>query len=678
MIKISKMLEMYNYDYFVLEVSKAKQHKMELLHVIIKSGPSPRPLAWSLEVSSTQHGEDWRMIRAFGDRDHCKKLWDLRPDRRRRKARGTKRAKEKLTCSTQFANPKPLENGETFTGRCTWALAKVCRPGGCACHSVPRTPRLTHTTPEQNVTVCTEPAEVIASDAVLVPSGNLVSLVTSLRMTALAGNVESVPLMMWEIFCASIVRRNQLVECTCHPGFSGPKCEWCEDVNAVFPNCLLEATTPACKCDPRGIVDPSRVVLPLGEAWIISDAAANETLEPSIDEEGKPFLITYEVEGWESFYWLSRSWSGGQLESYGGEIRASLYWGVARGDTGGSPTVGPDLSLNADLIEGMWYSEGEAAPVSRSQLMAVLADLSAVMIRAHFHNDQDEVAREVCSCPTGYEGSHCSECSWTHVRIHRATGTSPTFECVPCPCNMHASCTTVNGVCGPCQHNTTGLHCERCLPGFYGNPVTGGCKRCACPLYDAANNFSPNCALAGPDGDEYVCTQCPDGYAGDHCEICDSGYWGSPQTAGGACVACECGGGPCHSDTGRCLVCPPHAEGERCDQCQEGYWSGAQSKEGIESGCVECACGRGALSAACDTRSGQCACDSAWTGRACDTCAPGYGGMAGCPMCRCGIAAVNKACDMHSGACECAPGAAPPLCDTCLIEHYDLSAQGCQ
>lgn len=87
---------------------------MELLHVIVKSGPSPRPLAWSLEVSSSDSGEDWRLIRAFGDRDHCRKLWDLRPERRRRKARGVNRTSraEKLTCSTQFASPRPLENGE--------------------------------------------------------------------------------------------------------------------------------------------------------------------------------------------------------------------------------------------------------------------------------------------------------------------------------------------------------------------------------------------------------------------------------------------------------------------------------------------------------------------------------------------------------------------------------------
>ncbi|XP_045515231.1 laminin subunit alpha-1 isoform X2 [Pieris brassicae] len=450
-----------------------------------------------------------------------------------------------------------------------------------------------------------------------------------------------------------------------------------------------------------------KVVLPLGEAWAISDDDLQETMEPSLDEQGKPFLITYEVEGWESFYWLTNTYSGEQLEVYGGEIRASLYWGVARGDTGGSPTVGPDfilishggkkltyinsshentgqLELVASLRQGSWYQDSEVA--TRSQLLDVLSDLRSVMIRAHFHNDQDEVrlegveirsshsAKEVCLCPNGYEGPHCSKCSWTHVKIKRASGSQPSFECVPCGCNMHAGCNTVDGPCGECQHNTTGPHCERCLPGHYGNPVTGGCKPCACPLYEASNNFSPNCALAGPDGDEFVCTQCPDGYTGDHCEMCDSGYWGSPTEPGGSCIPCSCGGGPCHTSTGACLVCPPHTEGERCDQCQDGYWSG-----GEDGSCVSCSCGRGALSSACDARTGLCACAPSWAGQTCDSCAKGYGDVdSGCPTCRCGIAAVSPVCETENGTCECTPGALPPHCDTCQLEYWDLTADGCR
>lgn len=61
------------------------------------------------------------------------------------------------------------------------------------------------------------------------------------------------------------------------------------------------------------------------------------------------------------------------------------------------------------------------------------------------------------------------------------------------------------------------------------------CKRCACPLSNEENNFSPTCQLKDMAYDnqnevindyglmpfqnsEYLCTQCPEGYVGDHCE----------------------------------------------------------------------------------------------------------------------------------------------------------------
>ncbi|KAJ8726013.1 hypothetical protein PYW07_000711 [Mythimna separata] len=854
--------------------------------------------------------------------------------------------------------------------------------------------------------------------------------------------------------------------------------------------CYCSHITDTCSlAAPEELEPPRDVILPLGEAWLISDSQGNKTLEPSIDEQGKPFVISYEVEGWEYFYWMTSSFNGDQLAAYGGEVRASLYWGIVRGDTGGNPTFGPDvvllgtdgtklaysntsyetagqLQISVPLLEGAWRVLGDDEPATRTQLMDVLRDLKGIMLKAHYHFDQDEVRlegagvrggvvpREKCVCPRGHTGAHCQRCAWHHARPaprlqclpcacnhhaacdtgnvhissssvsarthgralpalrlaprapraapavpalrlqpprslrhrvradtrartasaapgttraprracsacpapatttqpatpvtytyhhhqcprghtgahcqrcawhharpaprlqclpcacnhhaacdtgnvhissssvsarthgralpalrlaprapraapavpalrlqpprslrHRvradtrartasaAPGTTraprracsacpapatttqpatpvtytyhhhqcprghtgahcqrcawhharpaprlqclpcacnhhaacdtgnvhissssvsarthgralpalrlaprapraapavpalrlqpprslrhracpapatttqpatpvtytyhhhqcprghtgahcqrcawhharpgPRQQCLPCACNHHAACDTVDGPCGPCQHNTTGPHCERCLPGHYGNPVTGACKPCACPLFEASNNFSPNCALAGPEGDEYVCTQCPDGYTGDHCENCDFGYWGSPTTPGGQCLACQCGGSPCHPGTGRCLTCPPHSEGARCDLCKEGYWFGGGSAQAA-GGCVACACGAGALSAACDARSGQCACREGWTGRACDRCSDGHGGVsAGCPACRCGPAAASAACDAATGACACAAGAAPPSCDSCLDEHYGLNATGC-
>ncbi|RVE40413.1 hypothetical protein evm_014937 [Chilo suppressalis] len=182
-------------------------------------------------------------------------------------------------------------------------------------------------------------------------------------------------------------------------------------------------------------------------------------------------------------------------------LQAQLTWGLQRGDTGGNPLPAPDLlllgndgtklafgnssheqpgllELSAPLLEDHWFSlEDPVVPVTRTQLMDVLADLKAVMIRAHYHYDQDEVRLESvslgervdgvqmerCSCAAGYEGQHCQRCAWTHARVAR--------QCLPCACHGHATCVTVDGPCGECHHNTTGPHCERCLPGHYGNPV---------------------------------------------------------------------------------------------------------------------------------------------------------------------------------------------------------------
>ena len=39
-----------------------------------------------------------------------------------------------------------------------------------------------------------------------------------------------------------------------------------------------------------------------------------------------------------------------------------------------------------------------------------------------------------------------------------------------------------------CANNTLGDHCEMCLPGYYGEPMTGqACKICGCPLKIESN-----------------------------------------------------------------------------------------------------------------------------------------------------------------------------------------------
>lgn len=463
-------------------------------------------------------------------------------------------------------------------------------------------------------------------------------------------------------------------------------------------------------------------------SWMVSDIAVNDTSEVLLDENGQLMASNYELPGVELFYWRAPSaYLGSLLRVYGSELRVHLTWLVMRGDTSGKPLIGPDLVLRGRngmriaygdvahsgdslhltvlLTEKGWYHVPESVrdipsrrrrteyrgdPVTRNQFLKVLVDVEDLLIRAKFHADQlegylhdatiaitppesDEVSIvEECTCPQGYSGLSCESCAFGYALTEEG-------DCVACDCNGHsATCDLKLESCGVCEHNTTGARCERCLPSFYGNALSGvadACRPCACPLLLPSNNFSPSCALDGVEGDKYFCTQCPDGYTGDHCEICDYGFWGSPMTVGGVCTACACGGAPCDPTTGRCLVCPNNTHGYRCESCKEGYWRVEGAAE-----CVPCACGVGALGDACDLRTGQCACRPRFASRTCDHCELGYGNTtAGCPACACSAAgAAHAGCDARTGDCTCLPGVGGAHCDACLPDHYALDRTGCR
>ena len=115
--------------------------------------------------------------------------------------------------------------------------------------------------------------------------------------------------------------------------------------------------------------------------------------------------------------------------------------------------------------------------------------------------------------------------------------------CPACDCNGHAEChplppgapAALAPACKKCHHRTEGERCERCVEGFYGNPVNGGsCAPCSCGGHsDLCHRETGKCSCSTK------------GITGHHCERCDeaNNYVGSPSGdlhdgAGGGGASC--------------------------------------------------------------------------------------------------------------------------------------------
>ncbi|XP_059617833.1 laminin subunit alpha lam-3 [Phlebotomus argentipes] len=479
------------------------------------------------------------------------------------------------------------------------------------------------------------------------------------------------------------------------------------------------------------------------EEWRMSDLSQSIVAYPSRDNAtGYLFFGLYEMPEVESIYWVApKIYCGNLLSSYGSRFLVSIAWVIVRGDTSGKPTSGPNIiivgrngmkiafgddvfrdsntTLETFLTEDGWYhvprsikdivtrlrrTEYRGDPVTRIQFMSVLSDVENILIRGTFHTDQvesvleaatlfsgetilsDQSLVEQCECPLGYVGSSCEACAFGFVRILENSSTHEKLaRCIPCDCNGHAeTCDFDTGKCSQCLHNTAGDRCERCALGFYGNPLAGNpddCKRCACPLLDSSNNFSPSCqlknfaVLSNFSTQEYICTQCPLGYTGNHCEICDDGFFGEPTELDGECLPCSCSGGPCHPITGRCIICLGNTEGWQCERCKPGYWGDP------ELGCDLCECYQnGSISNICEPGTGQCLCHSRFSGLKCDECAAGFGNASlDCPACLCNMNGSSaEICDPNTGQCVCKSGVEGLKCDQCMETYHGLGENGCQ
>ncbi|KAG5281836.1 hypothetical protein AALO_G00049330 [Alosa alosa] len=333
----------------------------------------------------------------------------------------------------------------------------------------------------------------------------------------------------------------------------------------------------------------------------------------------------------ESYWTLPGQFLGNKVDSYGGSLRYKIRYTLARGLT--QPIDKPDVMLvgngqrlvykkagpipaqrtnNKDIIfkEEHWqHSSGRA--VSREDLMMTLASLASINIRTTYDNHMVSVALsdivmdtttvefsldghakdvEECRCPPGYSGLSCETCA---SGFERVSGGQYLGTCAGCNCNGHASaCDPISGYCLSCEHNTEGPQCEKCRPGYFGDPTRGradDCKPCPCPYTETSRRFSDTCFM--DHDNQATCDACRPGYTGRRCERCAPGYVGNPLQPNGKCVpdsTSKCDGrGTVSSVNSRPCQCKANVAGALCDECKIGtfHLSGSNPE-----GCMQCFC----------------------------------------------------------------------------------------
>ncbi|KAK2856644.1 hypothetical protein Q5P01_005379 [Channa striata] len=256
--------------------------------------------------------------------------------------------------------------------------------------------------------------------------------------------------------------------------------------------------------------------------------------------------------------------------------------------------------------------------------------------------------------------------------------------CLPCNCKGHADdCEGITGICVNCRDHSAGDFCEMCEDGYMLAPSLDGrhtCRPCACPLSVPSNNFAVRCDR----GATTVRCKCQEGYAGHTCERCAPGYYGNPMVIGNFCKRCDCNSNSdpnlifneCHNVTGHCQHCWGNTAGANCERCAPGFYGDAI----IAKNCRECECNKCGTSS-CDERTGVCHCKPGVTGRLCDQCEEGYSGFSscqGCRRCECGPASIRPTCHPLTHSCPCRPGAGGRYCERCLPGHWNYSPSGCQ
>ncbi|XP_076269824.1 terribly reduced optic lobes isoform X47 [Rhynchophorus ferrugineus] len=231
------------------------------------------------------------------------------------------------------------------------------------------------------------------------------------------------------------------------------------------------------------------------------------------------------------------------------------------------------------FFEGDWLIKSEnerPRPATREEIMMALEDVTNILIKMQYNegvlntvlsNIIMESAGspasalgpanyvEQCQCPVGYMGTSCENCAPGYVRHKSGPWLGQCYkEPVTCP------------------------------SGYYSDGTD--CLECPCPYTTPSNQFANTCHLnyAG----NIVCN-CKEGYIGERCDRCAPGYSGNPLVIGDYCRPqpnCDPYGTRNIDPEGRC-ICKEFTTGPYCNRCKDNsFYLGANN----QFGCISCFC----------------------------------------------------------------------------------------
>lgn len=283
-----------------------------------------------------------------------------------------------------------------------------------------------------------------------------------------------------------------------------------------------------------------------------------------------------------------------------------------------------------------------------------------------------------CQCRHNTAGIHCNECKtgYEQKKWRQNTKLRP-FQCEPCNCHGHSNTCVYDeqideqslsldingkydggGVCQNCQHNTQGINCNECKPGYY-RPhgkywnETDVCQPCDCGFSNSTGNCEEGTGRC----------ECRTEFQEPDCLSCSPNHFGYPN-----CRPCECNpkgtdGNLCEAENGKC-PCKENFAGDFCNRCAEGFYG---------PDCLPCECDpTGSVNNVCDAETGQCMCNPSFDGKHCNQCKDGYYNYPSCLYSNCDTkGTIEEICDKDNGKCLCAEGYGGPRCDQCLPTYYN-------